>query len=100
MNGSTKLFGTNINFGANFDPYALDTTKTGQPITVNKYMLNEHKKIARLTDANLSFSLRFDSKKFKRKKEKGSKDVITSYSIHYTKLYEIFVEENARYLYC
>ncbi len=74
MNGSTKLFGTNINFGANFDPYALDTTKTGQPITVNKYMLNEHKKIARLTDANLSFSLRFDSKKFKRKKEKGSKD--------------------------
>lgn len=69
MSGRTKIFGTNINFGARFDPYALDTTKTGSPIRVNKSVWSTQRKLLRLETANLSFGLNFGSDTFKKKKE-------------------------------
>ncbi len=67
MSGRTKILGTNINFGARFDPYALDTTKTGQVIRVNKSVWSTQRRIARLESANLSFGFNFGSDTFKKK---------------------------------
>ncbi|MCU4175955.1 putative LPS assembly protein LptD [Carboxylicivirga sp. N1Y90] len=67
MSGRTKVLGTNINFGARFDPYALDTTSTGQPIRVDKSVWSTQRKIARLESANLSFGFNFGSDTFKKK---------------------------------
>ncbi|MCT4591671.1 MAG: putative LPS assembly protein LptD [Carboxylicivirga sp.] len=73
MSGRTKLFGTNVNFGARFDPYALDTTSTGQVIRVNESVFSQQGKLLRLQSANLSFGLNFGSDTFK-KKEKEQPD--------------------------
>ncbi|MCG8580936.1 MAG: LPS-assembly protein LptD, partial [Bacteroidales bacterium] len=70
MTGRTKLFGTNVNFGARFDPYAIDTTSTGQPIRVNKSVWSQQGKLLRLESANLSFGLNFGSDTFKKKDKK------------------------------
>lgn len=67
MSGRTKIFGTNINFGARFDPYAIDTTSTGSPIRVNQSAWSAQKKLLRLESANLSFGLNFGSDTFKKK---------------------------------
>src|SRR5690554_3939853 len=73
MNGRTKILGTNISFGATFDPYALDTTynAAGNRVVsrVNRYELTENKRLARLTNANLSFGYSFGSETFKKKEE-------------------------------
>ncbi|MCU4165849.1 putative LPS assembly protein LptD [Carboxylicivirga caseinilyticus] len=68
MSGRTKILGTNINFGARFDPYAMDTTSTGNPIRVDQFTVNNGK-LARLTSANLSFGYSIGSDTFKKKKE-------------------------------
>jgi len=70
MTGRTKLFGTNVNFGARFDPYALDTTSTGQVIRVNESVFSQQGKLLRLESANLSFGLNFGSDTFKKKNKK------------------------------
>ncbi len=69
MSGRTKLFGTSINFGASFDPYAIDTTAQGRPVRVDRLLWNEKRQIARMENANLSFGLNFGSETFKKKKE-------------------------------
>ncbi len=74
MTGRTKLFGTNVNFGARFDPYAIDTTSTGQPIRVNQSVYSQQGKLLRLESANLSFGLNFGSDTFKKKDKKGATD--------------------------
>jgi hypothetical protein len=74
MTGRTKLFGTNVNFGARFDPYALDTTSTGQVIRVNESVFSQQKKLFRMTSANLSFGLNFGSETFKKKDKKDNTD--------------------------
>ncbi len=66
MSGRTKIFGTNINFGGTFDPYALDTTSTGSVIRINESMWKNQRKLARLESANLSFGLSFGSEKIKK----------------------------------
>ena len=63
MTGRTKLFGTNVNFGARFDPYALDSL--GQRINQSVYA--QQGKLLRLESANLSFGLNFGSDTFKKK---------------------------------
>jgi len=68
MSGRTKVFGTNINFGAQFDPYATDTTKYGNPIRINEYLISKTGKLMNLTNANLSFGLSFSSDMFNKKK--------------------------------
>ncbi len=73
MTGRTKLFGTNVNFGARFDPYALDTIN-GKVIRVNESVFSQQKKLFRMTSANLSFGLNFGSDTFKKKNKKGNTD--------------------------
>ncbi|WP_430815568.1 putative LPS assembly protein LptD [Carboxylicivirga sp. RSCT41] len=74
MTGRTKLFGTNVNFGAQFDPYALDTLN-GQVIRVNESVFSQQKKLFRMTSANLSFGLNFGSDTFKKKdRQDGTTD--------------------------
>ncbi len=70
MSGRTKIFGTNINFGATFDPYALDTTSTGTVKRINASLWKAQNKLARLESANLSFGLSFGSEKIKKWREK------------------------------
>ncbi len=66
MSGRTKIFGTNINFGATFDPYALDTTATGTVVKINTSHYKATGKLARLTTANLNFGLSIGSEKIKK----------------------------------
>lgn len=66
MSGRTKLLGTNINFGATFDPYALDTNAIGSPIRTNTSHLKKYGQLARLETANFSFGLSFGSEKLKK----------------------------------
>ncbi|WP_194830997.1 putative LPS assembly protein LptD [Prolixibacter sp. SD074] len=58
LRGRTKVGGTNINFGAIFDPYAMVDGRR-----INTFEVNQTGKLARLTSANLSFGLSFKSKK-------------------------------------
>lgn len=67
MSGRTKILGTNINFSAQFDPYALDTTSTGKVIKINESMWSAQGKVARLRSAQLSFGFNFGSDTFKKK---------------------------------
>ncbi|MFT3739475.1 MAG: putative LPS assembly protein LptD [Breznakibacter sp.] len=69
MSGRTKIFKTDINFGASFDPYALDTTKSGTPIRINKSHYQVNNKLLRLESANMSFGMSFNNDSFKKKKE-------------------------------
>ncbi|GAO31912.1 putative LPS assembly protein LptD [Geofilum rubicundum] len=73
MSGRTKVLGTNISFGATFDPYALDTTTTRSGVLnvtrVDKFEWNEQKRLARLQSANLSFGFGFGSDTFKKRRE-------------------------------
>ena len=69
MSGRTKILGTSINFGATFDPYALDTTATGSPIRINTSLWKADRKLVRMESANLSFGLSFGSEKLKKWRE-------------------------------
>ncbi len=73
MTGRTKLFGTNVNFGARFDPYALDSLGR----RINESVYSQQGKFLRLESANLSFGLNFGSDTFK-KKDKKNEDSNTS----------------------
>jgi lipopolysaccharide assembly outer membrane protein LptD (OstA) len=75
MSGRTKIFKTDISFGASFDPYALDTTKKGSVIRVNESIFNAsgHQKLLRLESANMSFGMSFNNETFK-KKQTGNKN--------------------------
>jgi hypothetical protein len=70
MNGRTKIFGTSINFGATFDPYALDTASSGQPIRINASHFKRTGKLVRLETANLNFGISIGSDKINRWREK------------------------------
>ncbi|SMO37948.1 LPS assembly outer membrane protein LptD (organic solvent tolerance protein OstA) [Saccharicrinis carchari] len=70
MSGRTKILGTNINFGASFDPYALDTTSRGTPIRINTSHYKATGKLARLESANLNFGVSIGSEKIKKWLEK------------------------------
>jgi len=72
MNGRTKIAGTNINFGAVFDGYALEETYEGseQAVRVNKSYFAETGKPLRLESANLNFGVSIGSDKIKKWREK------------------------------
>ena len=59
MNGGTQLFKNkmNINFGATFDPYALDENNN----RINEFQINNGGGLFRLTSANLTFNYAFSS---------------------------------------
>ncbi|WP_430809972.1 MULTISPECIES: putative LPS assembly protein LptD [unclassified Carboxylicivirga] len=70
MTGRTKLFGTNVNFGARFDPYALDSLGR----RINESVWSQRRKLLRLESANLSFGLNFGSDTFKKKDKKNNNE--------------------------
>jgi len=75
MNARTKIFKTDFNVAASFDPYAIDTTATGIPIRVNRFHYTETGKLLRLESANTSFNYSIGSDTFKKKKDaKALKD--------------------------
>ncbi len=59
MNGGTQLFKNkmNVNFGATFDPYALDENNN----RIDKLQINDGGGLFRLTSANLTFNYAFSS---------------------------------------
>ena len=59
MNGGTQLFKNkmNVNFGATFDPYALDENNN----RIDKFQINNGGGLFRLTSANLTFNYAFSS---------------------------------------
>ena len=67
----TTVAGVNVNMGATLDPYMIDDNYQ----KINKYVWNERKgikKLGRLTQANLSFSMNFSSDSGKKKKSSSS----------------------------
>jgi len=92
MSGNTKLFKVvNMNFGANFDPYARDS-ETGQRI--NTYQWKAERRLARFTNANLTLTTRLDprdiSEMFGENKDRkgagkqSSRQFISSLSFSYS----------------
>lgn len=69
VSGRTTILGTAINFGGVFDGYAMDTTKFGVPVRVNRSYYSQSGKLMRLQSANLSFGITLDNKKFQKKKD-------------------------------
>ena len=59
MNGGTQFFKNkmNVNFGATFDPYALDENNN----RVNQFLINSGGGLFRLTSANLTFNYSFNN---------------------------------------
>ena len=68
MSGRTKVFKTDISFGATFDPYALDTTATGAPKRINASHFKQTGKLLRLESANMSFGFGLNNDTFKKSK--------------------------------
>ena len=64
LSGRTTLFGKlGINFSASFDPY----TMNAEGARINQFEWIENKKLARLTQANISFNTSLNSKTFGQK---------------------------------
>jgi hypothetical protein len=73
IRGRTTIKGVSINFGGNLDPYNVD--RTGKPY--HEYMWNVGKglnKLGRLTSANMSFGMSFESKKGQDEAAKTKKE--------------------------
>lgn len=66
VSARTKVAGIDINFGSIFDPYAFQNGHL-----VNKYEFSQTGKLARLTSANMSFGMSFNSKADEEKKKKA-----------------------------
>ncbi len=71
LNARTTIKGINVNFGANLDPYMVDSTGRRHDQYTWNYMKGLNK-LGRLTNANMSFGMSFESKK--GKKESGEKE--------------------------
>ena len=69
MNGGTQLFKNkmNVNFGATFDPYALDENNN----RIDKFQINNGGGLFRLTSANLTFNYAFSSDNLEKDSERS-----------------------------
>lgn len=67
MHGSTSLFNKKLNlqFGATFDPYALDSTGSKR---IDKYLINGNGKLFRVTNASVTMSFNLQSAAGEKKK--------------------------------
>ncbi|WP_371873495.1 putative LPS assembly protein LptD [Seonamhaeicola sp. ML3] len=76
MNGGTQLFQNklSINFGATFDPYALDNNNT----RINKLNVDNGGSLVRLTSANLTASWSLSNSGEKKDKDKGNADTVNN----------------------
>lgn len=70
MNARTTIKGVNVNMSANLDPYMVDSKGKRYDEYVWNH-LSGLKKLGRLTNANLSFGMNFDSKKNDKKSGPG-----------------------------
>lgn len=73
LNARTTIKGVSVNFGANMNPYMVDDK--GQ--VYDEYVWNHlkgFKKLGRLTNANMSFGMNFESKKDKKEEEKKGQE--------------------------
>ena len=68
ISARTKVAGIDVNFGAILDPYAFQNGHL-----INQFEFSRTGKLARLTSANLSFGLSFNSKADEAKKEAAEK---------------------------
>lgn len=73
LSGRTKVFGTSVNFSAQFDPYGVVASPSGSAIKIDRSALKVNHKLAHLTSASLSFGFQFSPDTFK-KKDKGGDD--------------------------
>lgn len=73
MSGRTKLFGTSVNFSANFDPYGVVASNKGAAVRINKSAIRQNGKLAHLKSASLSFGFNLSPETFKRKDDKDKK---------------------------
>lgn len=91
MSGNTKFFKViNANFGATFDPYALDSRGR----RMNSYHWTENRRLMRFTNANLTLTTRLNpqdisnlfskNKGEKEERRSSSKQVISSLSFTYS----------------
>lgn len=72
MSGRTKVFGTSVQFGAQFDPYgvvAVQKGKTISPVRIDRSALKQNNKLAHLKNANLSFGFQLSPEVFKKLRE-------------------------------
>lgn len=70
LNARTTIRGVSVNFGANMNPYMVDEKGN----MVDEYVWNHlkgFKKLGRLTNANMSFGMNFESKKDKKEAEEN-----------------------------
>jgi len=67
MTGRTKVFKTDLSFGATFDPYGMALNASNTPVRVNEY--NFH-----LTSANLGFGFQLNNDSFKKKDDKDKSE--------------------------
>jgi hypothetical protein len=68
LNARTTIKGVSVNFGGNLNPYMVDEKGN----MVDEYVWNHlkgFKKLGRLTNANMSFGMNFESKKDKKQDE-------------------------------
>ncbi len=72
VTGSTQVLNKkmNINFGATFDPYAIDVNGT----RINKFNIDNGGSLFRLTSANMTLNYSFSSKSLEGKPDKGNID--------------------------
>ncbi len=74
IRGRTTVQGVGINFGTTIDPYMTNSSGT----KINQYAWNHNRglaKLGRLTNANLSFGLQFNSKKGEKESEKAKEAI-------------------------
>jgi len=73
INARTTIKGVSVNFGANMNPYMVDSKGK----IYDEYVWNHLSglnKLGRLTNANMSFGMNFESKKDKKEEEKKGKE--------------------------
>ncbi len=76
MSGGTRLFDQiTVNFGANFDPYILDSLGK----RINTFELKENGKIARFNTGKISLSGSLNRDKFKKENSKKEVSPVTNY---------------------
>lgn len=75
MSGRTKVFGTNVSFSAQFDPYGVVASKTGTAVRINRGAIKVNNKLVHLKSASLSFGIQLSPETFKKKDQgKGEEE--------------------------
>lgn len=70
MSGRTKIFGTSVNFSAQFDPYGIVASPKGQAVRVDRSAIRQNGRLAQFKSASLSFGFQFSPDTFKKKDKK------------------------------